>query len=79
MKKGKIYTCNGCYAFEDSAKLSPFGSPTASYSSEAFCSIGIEIVCERFNYKPKNGVCKKPKTITKLVEAKREFFKSLEK
>ncbi len=77
MKKGKIYTCNGCYAFEDSVRLSPLGSPAASYSSEAFCSVGIEIICEDHNYKPKKGVCKKPKTITRLCEVKQEFFQSL--
>lgn len=76
MKKGKIYTCNGCYAFEESVRICPFGSPAGATSTNPYCSIGIDIIKikNKYGYKPKRGICDKPKTITDLVRVKTIFY-----
>lgn len=76
MKKGKIYTCNGCYAFEESVRTYPLGSPSAATFSDPFCSVGKDIVKQenKYGYKPEEGDCEKPRTITDLVKVKTAFY-----
>jgi hypothetical protein len=78
MKKGKIYTCNGCYAFEESVRCCPIGSPAGSYLTEPFCGIGVEIekIKYKYGYRPVCGTCEKPKTIADLVRVKKIFYDS---
>jgi len=78
MRKGEIHTCNGCYAFEEGAKLCAFGSPAASYTSEPFCSIGIDIIKieNKYGWKPKDGICGKPKNISDLVRLRKIFYET---
>jgi hypothetical protein len=83
MKKGRVYTCNGCLAFEESVRVCPPGSPGfGSYSSKPFCGIGLDIEQKKEgagvaqNFKPKEGTCPKPKNISNLVAEKTKFFES---
>ncbi len=75
MKKGKIYTCNGCLAFEESIRTYPTGSPSAATSSNPFCGLGHDIIQKnKIDYKPKCGECQKPKTIDDFVREKTKFY-----
>jgi len=76
MRKGKIYTCNGCYAFEESVRICPPGSPAASTSTNPFCGIGVDIekIPGKNEYRPVCGACGKPKTIAALVRLKRAYY-----
>ena len=72
MKKGKIYTCNGCLAFEHSVRTCPIGSPFAHTNTEPYCGLGFDIE-KKLNkdYKPTNGECSKPKNISDYVSCMR--------
>lgn len=78
MKKGSVYTCNGCYAFEGSMRCSPPGSAAGYWFTDPRCGIGnsIEKHGNGIDYKPVNDVCAKPKTIHSLVIEEKLWFKS---
>lgn len=77
MKKGRVYTCNGCLAFEPSVMICPPGSPAGLTPTKAYCGIGNDIEPikadlsngEAWNNRPESGTCEKPKTISAYVKA----------